>query len=163
MGDTLRHVGLVVSNLDAAINLYQSFGYELKTSFKNISGKNVDTLVGIKKACYDAAIIKLPDNNRLELIEYRSHMGVKRQPVLSNDIGCSHFAISVQDIDDIYSKRADFPIEFINPPYFDGAVKLAYAVVMEGLIEIVEVVDEKARFRVDHKSEASLLLLNYLF
>ena len=148
MGDTLRHVGLVVSNLDAAINLYTNlFGYELKASFKGISGKNVDTLVGIKKACYDAAIIKLPDNNRLELIEYRSHIGVKRRPVLSNDIGCSHFAISVQDIDDIYSKRADFPIKFINPPYFDGAVKLAYAVVMEEcLIEIVEVVDEKARF-----------------
>ena len=40
MGDTLRHVGLVVSNLDAAINLYTNlFGYELKASFKNISGK----------------------------------------------------------------------------------------------------------------------------
>ena len=75
-----------------------------------------------------------------------------------------HFAISVQDIDDIYSKRADFPIKFINPPYFDGAVKLAYAVVMEEcLIEIVEVVDEKARFRWTINQEASLLLLNYLF
>ena len=148
MGETLRHVGLVVSSLDTALDLYTNlFGYELKARYKDISGENVDTLVGIKYARYDAAIIKLPDNNRLELIEYRSHIGVKRKPVLSNDIGCSHFAISVKSIDAVYNKRESFPIKFINPPYFDGAVKLAYAIVMEEcLIEIVEVVDEKARF-----------------
>tara|TARA_B100000780_G_C20984151_1_gene393407 strand:- start:184 stop:642 length:459 start_codon:yes stop_codon:yes gene_type:complete len=148
VGDIFRHVGIVVSNLDVAIDLYINlFNYELKARYENTSGRSVDMLVGIQNACYDAAIIKLPDNNRLELIEYKSHNGAKRKPVLSNDIGCSHFAISVQDIDKIYQARASFPIKFVNPPHFDGAVKLAYAVIMEEcLIEIVEVVDEKAHF-----------------
>jgi len=96
MGDVLRHVGIVVSNLENAINLYTNlFGFELKVRFNNVSGQHVDKLVGIKNASYDVAIIKLPDNNRLELIEYQSQKGVKRNPVKSNDIGCSHFALSV--------------------------------------------------------------------
>ena len=148
MGDIFRHVGIVVSNLESAINLYTNlFGFELKVRYADVSGEHVDKLVGIKNASYDVAIIKLPDNNRLELIEYKSHKGVKRNPVRSNDIGCSHFALSVEDIEKIYEMSKDFPIEFINPPHFDGAVNVAYAVAMdECLLEIVQVVDEKARF-----------------
>lgn len=148
MGIILRHVGIVVSSLDKAIDIYTNlFNFELKVRYDGVSGRNVDSLVGIQNAIYDVGIIKLPDDNRLELIEYRSHVGKKREPVESNDIGCSHFALSVDDIDRIYEDSGEFPITFINPPYFDGAVKVAYAIVMdECLIEVVEVVDEKARF-----------------
>ena len=148
MGVIFRHVGIVVSCLDQAIDVYTNlFKFELKARFNSVSGQNVDSLVGLDNAVYDAAIIRLPDDNRLELIQYQSHIGKKREPVVSNDIGCSHFAISVDDIDSVYEDSSKFPIKFVNPPYFDGAVKVAYAIVMdECLIEIVEVVDEKARF-----------------
>ena len=146
--DNLRHVGIVVSDLDKAINVYTDyFGFELKAKYDLVEGKNVEMLVGIPDVRYKAAIIKLHDNNRLELIEYLSHPGKKREPLLSNDVGCSHFAISVKNLDELYNQSVDYPVDFVSPPFLDGYVKVAYARIMnECLVEMVEVLDERARF-----------------
>ena len=94
MGNSLRHVGIVVSNLEKAIDIYQNFlGCEMVSKYDGLSGNYQDILVGIKKVSMDAAILKTSDNNRIELLEYLSHPGKKRNPVLSNDIGASHFPL----------------------------------------------------------------------
>ena len=146
--DNLRHVGIVVSDLDKAINVYTDyFGFELKAQNDLIKGENAEVLVGIPDVRWRWAIIKLHDNNRLELIEYLSHPGTKREPLLPNDIGCSHFAISVKNLDELYNRSVDYPVDFVSPPFLDGYVKVAYARIMnECLVEIVEVLDERARF-----------------
>jgi catechol 2,3-dioxygenase-like lactoylglutathione lyase family enzyme len=146
----LRHVGIVVSDLEKAIKLYQDYlGCELVKEFPGLSGQYQEQLVGIKDVVMNVAILRTQDNNKIELLEYKNHPGKKREPVLSNDIGSSHFALTVKNIDNLYKSRKKFGVSFISEPLIspDGFVKIAYAIIMdECIVELVEVLDEKAKY-----------------
>ncbi len=150
MAISLRHVGIVVSHLEKAIELYRDYlGFELVGEYSGLSGKYQVKLVGIDDVVMNVAILRSQDNNRIELLEYKNCAGEKRTPVLSNDIGASHFAISVEDIDKLYKSRNKFDVSFISEPLLspDGFVKVAYAIMMnECIVELVEVLDEKAKY-----------------
>jgi hypothetical protein len=145
MAVALRHIGIVVSNMEQALNIYEKlFGCEVVKILSEVKGNYISQLVGIPGALMKIAILKTKDNNRIELIEYLNITGKKRVPVISNDIGASHFAITVVDIDKLYNQSADYSIHFLSPPLLspDGYVKVAYAIIMEEcLVEIVEVLD----------------------
>ena len=150
MAILLRHVGIVVSNLEKALKLYKDYlGCQLVGHYSGLSGEYQDKLVGIKDVKLNVTILKTQDNNRIELLEYENCNGKKRDPVLSNDIGASHFALSVQNIDELYNKRNDYDVSFISKPLKspDGFVKVAYVVLMsECIVELVEVLDAKAKY-----------------
>lgn len=150
MGNSLRHVGIVVSNLEKAIDIYQNFlGCEIVSKYDGLSGNYQDILVGIKKVSMDVAILKTSDNNRIELLEYLSHPGKKRNPVLSNDIGASHFSLTVQNIDSLYQTKEKFDVKFISRPQLsnNGYVKVAYVILMdECIVELVQVLNQKAKY-----------------
>ena len=150
MSIALRHVGIVVSDLEKAILLYRDYlGCELVNKYYGLSGLYQETLVGIKNVNMNVALLRTKDNNRIELLEYKNCLGKKREPVSSNDIGASHFALSVEKIDDLYEKRKKFDVKFISKPLKspDGFVKVAYAILMnECIVELVQVLDERARF-----------------
>ena len=82
------------------------------------------------------AILRTQDNNRIELLEYTSHPGKKRDPVCSNDIGTSHFALTVEDLQALYDIHTKFDVRFLTHPLIspDGFVKVAYTVFMEECI-----------------------------
>jgi len=149
MAVALRHVGIVVSNLEEALKLYTNYlGCELKDFHPDIKGTYISELVGIQEAKMKIAILKTEDDNRIELIEYISNIGKRRTPVLSNDIGASHFALTVKNIQNLFDDKKNFNIKFISPPLLspNGFVKVAYAIILnECLIELVEVLDEKGR------------------
>ena len=97
----------------------------------------------------NVVILRTQDNNRIELLEYKNCQGKKREPVLSNDIGASHFALTVENIDNLYKSRNNFKVSFISEPLLspDGYVKVAYVILMdECIVELVEVLDERAKF-----------------
>ena len=150
MAIALRHIGIVVSNLEKAITLYRDYlGCELVGKNLGLSGEYQEKLVGINNVEMDVAILRTQDNNRIELLEYKNYPGKKREPVLSNDIGASHFAITVKNIDHLYESRNNFDVSFISEPLKspDGFVKVAYAVLMEEcIVELVQVFDERAKF-----------------
>lgn len=150
MSVALRHIGIVVSDLKKAVKLYQDYlGCELVKEYLDISGDYQSKLVGIKNVAMNVAILRTQDNNRIELLEYKNCLGRKREPVLSNDIGASHFALTVENIDDLYKLRNNFDISYISEPLLspDGLVKVAYAVLMnECIVELVEVLDQRAKF-----------------
>jgi len=150
MAIRLRHIGIVVSNLDNAIDLYTNYlGLTVKGIYNGLNGEYQDRLVGINNVNMRVAILSMNDNNRIELLEYISPRGNKRDPLLSNNIGASHFAISVENIDDLYDRREQYDVEYISKPIIspDGYVKVAYATLMqECIVELVQVLDEKAKF-----------------
>jgi catechol 2,3-dioxygenase-like lactoylglutathione lyase family enzyme len=154
MAISLRHVGIVVSDLKKAVKLYQDYlGCELVNEFPGISGDYQSKLVRIKGVVMNVAILRTQDNNRIELLEYKNHPGKKREPVLSNDIGASHFALTVENIDYLYKVRNDYDVSFISEPLLspDGFVKVAYAVLMnECIVELVEVLDKRAKLSGGH-------------
>ena len=150
MAKALRHVGIVVSSLKRALDLYQNYlGCKLISVDNGLESDYQSELVGIKNVVMNVAILRTNDNNRIELLEYKSHPGNKRTQVLSNDIGASHFALTVNNIDKLYTHRNDFKVCFISKPLIspDGFVKVAYAILMnECIVELVEVLNEKAKY-----------------
>lgn len=149
MGIALRHIGIVVSNMDQALKIYENLlECEVVKILSEVKGNYISELVGISDVLMKIAILKTKDNNRIELIEYLNAPGKKRTPVISNDIGASHFAITVGDIDKLYDKSKEYPINFLSPPLLspDGFVKVAYAIIMEEcLVELVEVLDDQGK------------------
>ena len=150
MALALRHIGIVVSNLEKALIIYQDFlGCKIVTTYDGLCSEFQDTLVGIKNVRMNVAILKTSDNNRIELLEYCSHQGKKRNPILSNDIGASHFALTVNNIDNLYQLKDKYEVKFISKPQLsqDGFVKVAYAIIMdECIVELVQVLDERAKY-----------------
>lgn len=143
MKKILRHVGVVVSNLDKAIKLYQEyFGFELVEYYSCLSGEYQSNLVGIKNVEMRVAILRTHDDNKIELLEYVSHPRKKMDAVRSNNVGISHIAFTVKNLQEFYDRRKEYNVRFISPPLKspDGYVKVAYAVLMEeSIVELVEV------------------------
>lgn len=146
----LRHVGIVVSDLDKAARIFiELFGFEMKADYPTVEGRFISSLVGLDQVEVRIAILRMPDNNRIELLEYRSPTSQRLAPPRANDLGLSHLAIRVKDLNEIYSRSTAYEICFVNPPMEspNGSVKVAYAVLMtEILVELVQVYDEKARY-----------------
>jgi catechol 2,3-dioxygenase-like lactoylglutathione lyase family enzyme len=144
----LRHVGIVVSDLEQAITLFQEYlGCELINHSPVQEGDYISRLVGISNAKLITAILRTCDNNRIELLEYISHCGKSHNSVAANNVGVSHFAITVENIQELYKRSSDYGVRFLSPPINspDGFVKVAYAVLMdECMVELVEVLDTRA-------------------
>ena len=108
-------------------------------------GRQSNTTENVKsKVC----IFELPDKSRLELLEYITPKGKKRSNK-SNEIGVSHFAITINNMDKFLKKSKKFKVHFVNKPILseDKFVKVAYIKVLdEILIEIVEVLNKRADF-----------------
>lgn len=150
MSKMFRHIGIVVANLQESLDIYQNFlGLELKAFVERNAGPHVDIMTGMPNSALKVAIMRCEDNNRIELIEYLNHTGVKRSPVLPHDIGASHFALTVEDIDMLYEKSKNFPVKWVSPPQLmpDGGVKMAYAILNdECMVELVQVFNPKATY-----------------
>ncbi len=78
MAISLRHVGIVVSDLEKSIKLYQYYlGCELVEKFHGLSGQYQEKMVGIKDVVMDVAILRTQDDNRIELLKYKNCPGKK--------------------------------------------------------------------------------------
>ena len=150
MAKALRHVGIVVSNLEKALDIYTNYlGCELIKKYPMMEGDYLSSLVGLNNVRMGVAILRTKDNNRIELLEYYSHPGKKEKLLCANNLGVSHFSLTVEDIQHLYQRRLEYDVKFISPPQKspDGFVKVAYVVIMdESIVELVEVLDPRTTF-----------------
>jgi catechol 2,3-dioxygenase-like lactoylglutathione lyase family enzyme len=65
------------------------------------------------------AVVKVPDGNQIELIEYLAPKGQKVDLRTCNP-GVSHLALMVDDIQRIYEDLSAKGVTFVNPPYWGG-------------------------------------------
>lgn len=145
----VRHIGIVVSNLNKSIEAMKYlFGAKVITPLIVNQGTYIEKLVGIKGAYSRVKLLKLKDNSRIELLEYVKPKGKKRLNK-SNEIGVSHFAVTVNSMSKFVKRSKKFKTKFINKPIFspDKYVKVAYALILnEIFVEVVEVLNQKAEY-----------------
>jgi catechol 2,3-dioxygenase-like lactoylglutathione lyase family enzyme len=111
----LHHVGITVKDLDASIRFYHDV---LGLQFSNepspwFDGPELGPAVGVPGAGLRQVSLILGDST-FELLEYKSPPSETAKPLLSNNIGASHVAFLVEDIEAKKAELESKGIEFYS-------------------------------------------------
>ncbi len=137
----IRHTGLVVNDISKIKNFYVSLGFKIvKEDIEE--GAFIDILTGFKDSKLHTVKMKTDNSSMIELIKYLNPVSPNiSQSSQPNSLGCSHFAMTVDNANAICKLIKKNGGTEINPPAknMDRTVKVAYCYDPEGvLIEVVE-------------------------
>jgi len=139
---SVRHVGIVVKNVEKCLKFYQEL-LELEVVADMLEhGDYIDNFSNLENV--KVRTVKMKDHNggMVELLCYHSHPPTLEPLSLPiNVYGCSHVAFTVDDLEMEYNRLQKAGIKFNSPPQFspDGKAKVTFCRDPEGcLIELVE-------------------------
>lgn len=137
----LRHVGLVVENIDRSIHFYeQGLGFNVRARAIE-QGDPISSIVGLKGTKLEWAKLTLPGGSLLELIQYHSPVSQNQEGCYpANRHGCSHLAFTVNNLTNVMNTVKKYGGTLGNPRIStDGTVRLVYCYDPDGIIlEFVE-------------------------
>lgn len=140
MGIKLRHIGIVTKNLEESLKFYRDLlGFKIKSEDKEDT-KFIDKILGLKESSMKTIKLSDASGGIIELLQYDNPQGKTTDREI-NDFGISHFALTVQNLDDIYNKLKNNNIEFISTPTLspDNKAKVCFCYDPNGaFIELVE-------------------------
>ena len=138
---TLRHVGIVVTNLNRSLHFYKDLLGLRITKELNESGDFIDKILGMRGTHVRTVKLKSDEGKSLvELLHFKTYPRGKRK-ISANSIGYTHVSFSVRDIRRQYRKLIKSGVEFNSPPQDspDGYAKVAFCKDPDGnLIELVQ-------------------------
>ena len=141
---SLRHVGVTVTDMDSALRLYQQY-FKFEVVWDQIEeGPFIDGLSAIPNI--KVRTVKMKDKSSpvmLELLQYISHPknNEENKKNAITNIGCSHFAITVKDLEKTFTDLSSMGLIFNKKPCIspDGNAKVAFCRDFDGtLLELVE-------------------------
>ena len=142
----IRHTGIVVTDMEKALRFYRDLlGIENVVSDSVVDDDFYARVTGVQGARIRIAVLKAPGGGGIELLEYLSHPKPPPQRAESSDIGCSHVAFFVDDIDEAYEELSSAGVRFNCPPALHptGYAKIAYCHDFDGtIVELVQIVDD---------------------
>lgn len=137
----IRHTGIVISNPERSIDFYTNLlGFEIRKDMLE-SGEYIDNFSNLRKVKVRTIKMSLPCGDMVELLWYESH---PEEPDLDRPItriGCSHIAMTVDNIEETYEKLMSAGVVFNSPPQCspDGFAKVTFCKDPDGsLVELVE-------------------------
>ncbi len=138
----VRHTGIVVAQLERALEFYCALGFDVFS--RDIEkGPFIEQVTGIKGAIVEWVKLKSKDGYLLELLNYNNESSViPKELSPSNQMGISHIAYTVKDINQACELIVSLGGTLVNAPAQapNNQVKVAYCYDLEGvLMEIVEV------------------------
>ena len=141
MIEGIRHTGIVVNNLQKVCEFYLALGFKIQSKAKE-EGIFIEKVTGFKNVNIEWIKMVLNDGNLMELIQYNNPQKEKKlnkQP--PNQMGVSHIAFNVNDIESFCTNIVQLGGSIINEPAITGnkQFKVAYCHDIEGnLLEVVE-------------------------
>jgi catechol 2,3-dioxygenase-like lactoylglutathione lyase family enzyme len=139
----LRHIGITVTNMEKSLKLYRDyFGFEVVWDELE-RGEFIDNLSAEKDVRVRTVKMKDESGGMIELLYYYSHSENNAENLTNKimKIGCSHFALTVDDLDKVYGELKDMGLKFNCKPKIspDGNAKVCFCRDSDGtLIELVE-------------------------
>ena len=136
----VRHSGIVTDDLESSLKFYGDFlGF---TEIRRMEEHNpfIATVLGLEGV--DVTTIKMsdPGGGQIELLHFKSHPKEKGEREI-NDIGISHVAFTVDNVNQLYENLQNSGVPFISSPRLseDGGATVAFCSAPEGtFIELVE-------------------------
>jgi len=143
MIEGIRHIGIVVDNLDTSLSFYtKNFGfivekdeYEKGVFIEEILGINGIEIRTVKIRCKTSDVL-------VELIKFIEGEIVDANNGI-NYAGLTHFAVTVKNLEEKYNSMKESGVNFLSPPRLspEGYAKVAFCQAPEGTyIEMVELV-----------------------
>ena len=129
----MDHVGVIVDDLDAAIEFFVELGLEVQGRF-SVDGPRVDRIVGLAGVRTDAAMLQTPDGHgRLELIQFNAPPSVgDGGDAPANTRGLRHLCFAVDDIEDTLARLSPELVgELVD---YGDSFRLCYVRGPEGII-----------------------------
>ena len=112
---SLRHVGIVVSDIVASKDLFTDI-FNFKISSEEIeSGPFIDHLIGRQNCSIKVVKMNDTENNVVELIQLQDRQEL-RSAISTLSLGITHVAINVERIHDIIAKLEAKGCSVINIP-----------------------------------------------
>jgi len=140
MISNIRHSGIVVDCLDSSLKFYKDLlGFEAVKSMDE-SGSYIDEMLGLNFVDVKTVKMTCPDGQMIELLDFKSHKRERKKKEIC-DVGITHIALSVNNLDQCYQTLKSENIEFISPPQLtpDGFAKVAFCKAPEGTyVELVQ-------------------------
>ena len=140
---SIFHTGFVVRDIEKSVGFYTEV-MGLKLQFRTErTGEFLEKLLGFKDAHIRGAFLGLGDGHALELIQYIFPLSAEGH-TNRNDLGATHLAFMVENIEEYCATMSQRGLRFINPPASlvqDGKVvrKAAYSQDPDGnWLEFVE-------------------------
>ena len=141
----IRHTGLVVADLDAALRFWRDLlGFTVARQMDE-SGPHIDAMMGLKDVRLTTSKLTAPEGGMIELLHFHSHSEKPAWTGTPYSTGFTHIAMTVKDIDGLCKKLSAEGVTFFAPPQHspDGKVKVTYCRGPEGvLLELVEILQE---------------------
>jgi catechol 2,3-dioxygenase-like lactoylglutathione lyase family enzyme len=137
----IRHTGIVVIDLEASLRFYRDLlGFKIAKQMEE-SGDYIDNILSLRNVMVTTVKMVSPSGQMIELLKYHSHPAEQRKHEVC-EIGVSHIAFTVGDLDTEHKRLQNDGIQFNSLPQLspDGYAKVAFCRAPEGtLIELVEV------------------------
>lgn len=138
----IRHFGIVVADMENSLKFYRDLlGLKIKIDALE-EGPFIDAISGIKDIKVRTVKMTADEGNTLvELLCYESHKRERRENNEIPNIGASHPAFTVENLDYEYKRLREKGVKFNCLPQIspDGKAKVAFCQDPDGvLIELVE-------------------------
>ena len=138
---TIRHFGIVVSDIDKALYFYRDLlGLKIQKDALE-KGEFIDNILGLKNVEVRTVKMSADDNNLIELLCYKSHFKKTMGEKEIFTIGASHPAFTVENLDYEYEKLKEKGVKFNCSPQVspDGKAKVSFCYDPDGVpVELVE-------------------------
>lgn len=141
----VRHIGISVTNMNKSLKFYKDLlGFKIEREM-NESGIHINNMLSLDDVKVNTVKLSISETNNtlIELLQFISHPNISGKADITK-IGTSHFALTVNNLDQLYFKLKNNGINFNSPPQLspDGYAKVAFCLDPDNtLIELVEVLD----------------------
>lgn len=142
MDISLRHTGIVVRDLDAALDFYTGFlGFTVVRRMDE-SGEFLNNMLGLKEVMVTTVKMEAPGGGMLELLQFANPSDGPDHPPTIHAPGFTHVAFTVGDLEKTYDRMKSSGVPFNAPPQKapDGGAMVTFCRDPEGnYLELVEV------------------------
>jgi catechol 2,3-dioxygenase-like lactoylglutathione lyase family enzyme len=139
----VRHTGIVVNDIDGAINFWVDL-LELKIVSSEVeTGDFIDCLLGLQDVSVQTVKLVAKDKTMIELLHFRSHPSEEVWGGTPYSSGLTHVALSTLDVSALVARLKTHGFHPKNDVQIspDGKVRVCYLIGFEGvLLELVEVI-----------------------